>query len=48
MMTKTDWVMLVAVAIPVIPPLLKEVRLWWETWRKHRRSERQRITRPPG
>ncbi len=46
-MSKTDWVMLVAVAIPVAPALSREVRLWWETWRKHRRAERRKRAEQP-
>lgn len=37
-MTKMDWVMLAAVAIPVVPAILKEVRLWWEAKQKQRRQ----------
>jgi len=33
-MNKTDWLLLLTVVIPVIPAVLKELRLWWEYRRR--------------
>lgn len=41
-MKKTDWMMLAAVAIPIVPAVLKEVRLWWEAKQKQRRESSHR------
>ena len=37
-MTKTDWLMLLTIVIPVLPALLREVRLLVTTHRARRRK----------